>query len=110
MASSWSLVDRRARVTLKKQAPAECGVLQRTQGQQGHQGQQGRWRRADAQRLYREIIEGYSATAAAPEAMYWEAVSQYKATNDHTALQRVAGELKAKYAASIWTAKASVWG
>jgi TolA-binding protein len=63
----------------------------------------------DAQRRYREIIDVYPGTVAAPEAMYWEAVSQYKATNDHAALQRAAHKLKAKYGASIWAAKASVW-
>jgi hypothetical protein len=64
---------------------------------------------ADAERKYAQIIEQYADTAAAPEAVYWKGVTQYKRTNDHTVLGPVAGELGEKYPESVWTKKASVW-
>ena len=41
---------------------------------------------ADAQKLYAEIVDRFGNLAVAAEALYWRAVSQYKATNDHTVL------------------------
>jgi hypothetical protein len=41
--------------------------------------------------------------------MYWRAVSQYKATNDHTVLGKVAEELRTQYPASVWAVKAVPW-
>ena len=41
--------------------------------------------------------------------MYWRAVSQYKATNDHTVLGTVAEELKGKFPNSVWAQKAIPW-
>jgi thioredoxin-related protein len=64
---------------------------------------------ADAEQKYGQVIERYADTAAAPEAVYWRGVSQYKRTNDHTVLGGVAEELGEKYPASVWTKKASVW-
>jgi TolA-binding protein len=64
---------------------------------------------ADAEQSYAQMIERYAETAAAPEAVYWRGVSQYKRTNDHAALGGVADELKEKYPASVWAKKASVW-
>ena len=64
---------------------------------------------ADAEQRYVQIIERYPETAAAPEAIYWRGVSQYKKTNDHTVLGAVPQELEAKYPASVWAKKASVW-
>ena len=64
---------------------------------------------ADAEQRYARVIEGYGDTVAAPEAVYWRGVSQYKRTNDHTVLGEVAEQLKQKYGDSVWTQKASVW-
>lgn len=64
---------------------------------------------ADAEHRYAQIVERYSDTAAAPEAVYWRGVSQYKRTNDHTVLGGVAEQLSQKYPNSVWAQKASVW-
>jgi hypothetical protein len=64
---------------------------------------------ADAERRYGDIVQRYPGTAAAPEAVYWTAVSHYKATNDHTVLGTAAEQLKNKYPGSIWAQKASPW-
>ena len=64
---------------------------------------------ADAEQKYDQVIERYAETAAAPEAVYWRGVSQYKRTNDHTVLGGVAEELGEKYPESVWAQKASVW-
>jgi TolA-binding protein len=66
-----------------------------------------RW--SDAEQRYSRIAASYPDTAAAPEAIYWRGVSHYKGSNDHTVLQPVAEELKAKYPDNIWAWKASVW-
>jgi hypothetical protein len=68
---------------------------------------QKRW--ADAERLYKQVVDRFPNSAAAAEAMYWAGVSHYKATNDHTGLAPLANDLKSKYPESIWTKAASVW-
>ena len=64
---------------------------------------------ADAEQRYAQVSERYADTAAAPEAVYWSGVSQYKRTNDHTVLGGVAEELGEKYSQSVWAKKAAVW-
>jgi outer membrane protein assembly factor BamD (BamD/ComL family) len=64
---------------------------------------------ADAGKLYDEVLQKYSNSAAAPEAVYWKGVGHYKATNDHTVLGEVQKTLKQKYPNSIWTEKALPW-
>lgn len=64
---------------------------------------------ADAEQRFVQVVERYPETAAAPEAVYWRGVSQYKKTNDHTVLGGVAEELGEKYPTSVWASKASVW-
>ena len=64
---------------------------------------------ADAEQRYAHVVERYADTVAAPEAVYWRGVSQYKRTNDHTVLGAVAEQLKQKYRDSVWVQKASVW-
>ena len=64
---------------------------------------------ADAEQRYGQVVERYPNTAAAPEAVYWRGVSQYKRTNDHTVLGGVAEQLTQKYPDSVWAKKASVW-
>ena len=64
---------------------------------------------ADAEQRYAQVVEHYPDTAAAPEAVYWRGVSQYKRTNDHTVLGGVAEQLNQKYPDNVWAQKASVW-
>ncbi|HEY0431607.1 MAG TPA: hypothetical protein VGC61_07300 [Pyrinomonadaceae bacterium] len=66
-----------------------------------------RW--PDAEQRYAQIIERHAETAAAPEAVYWRGICQYKRTNDHTVLGGVTAELNEKYPESVWAKKASVW-
>ncbi|HKS27677.1 MAG TPA: thioredoxin fold domain-containing protein [Pyrinomonadaceae bacterium] len=63
----------------------------------------------DAEERYARVVESYPETDAAPEAVYWRGVSQYKRTNDHTVLGKVTEELNQKYQESVWAQKASVW-
>ena len=65
---------------------------------------------ADAEELYKGILQHHPDAAAAAEAEYWAGVSRYKATQDHTALGRTAQQFKEKYQDSVWAKKASVWG
>jgi TolA-binding protein len=64
---------------------------------------------SDAEEKYAQIIERYPETVAAPEAVYWKGISQYKIKNDHTVLGGVAQELGARYPESVWAQKAIVW-
>jgi hypothetical protein len=64
---------------------------------------------AVAERLYREVVERYPATDAAPEAQYWAGVSRYRATNDAGALKETAQAFAQRYQDSAWAKKASVW-
>lgn len=64
---------------------------------------------AAAERLYKEVVERYPATEAAPEAQYWTGVARYRATNDASALKQTAQAFDKRYADSTWAKKASVW-
>ena len=64
---------------------------------------------ADAERWYSEVVTRFGQSHSAPGALYWRAVSHYKATNDHTVLGKGAEELRAQHPASVWAAKAIPW-
>jgi len=64
---------------------------------------------SDAERWYGEVVARFAQSHIAPGAMYWRAVAQYKATNDHTVLGKVAEELRSTYPSSIWASKAIPW-
>jgi hypothetical protein len=64
---------------------------------------------AEAESRYGEIMRKYAGAASAPEAVYWNGVSHYKGTNDHTVLGGTAKILEQSYPGSIWTKKASIW-
>ena len=66
-----------------------------------------RW--AEAERRCAEVLERYPDSKVAPEALYWKGVSHYKATNDHTVLGELPGQLKEKYPDSVWALKAIPW-
>lgn len=64
---------------------------------------------ADAERRYAEVLERYPNSQAAPEALYWEGVSRYKATNDHTVLGQLPEKFKQKYPDDVWALKTLAW-
>jgi TolA-binding protein len=64
---------------------------------------------AEAERLFREVVERYGQTDAAPEALYWAGVSTYRATSDPSALKATGKAFSEQYPDSIWAKKASVW-
>lgn len=64
---------------------------------------------ADAEKLYREIVDKYPNTDAAPEALYWTGVSRYKMTGDGSALGDTARAFSSRYTDTSWAKKASVW-
>jgi TolA-binding protein len=65
---------------------------------------------AEAERLYREIVEKFPSTDAAPEAQYWAGVSRYKGSGDGSALGATAAAFRQRYQDTTWAKKASVWG
>ncbi|MGH9331670.1 MAG: thioredoxin fold domain-containing protein [Vicinamibacterales bacterium] len=65
---------------------------------------------AEAERRFREIVDRYPSTDAAPEALYWAGVARYKATNDPAALAATAAAFRQRYQETSWAKKASVWG
>ena len=64
---------------------------------------------AEAEQWYANVAEHYPNSTFAPEAVYWQAVSRYKATNDHTVLGEVASTLAGKYPESEWALRAIPW-
>jgi hypothetical protein len=64
---------------------------------------------ADAERWYGDVVARFAKSHSAPGALYWRAVSHYKATNDHTVLGKVAVELRNTYPSSVWASKAIPW-
>jgi hypothetical protein len=64
----------------------------------------------DAEKRFREIVEKFPNTDAAPEALYWAGVSQYKGTNNNVFLKNTASAFKDRYQDTTWAKKASVWG
>ena len=64
---------------------------------------------ADAERWYDGVVSRFGNSHSAPGALYWRAVSHYKATNDHTVLGKVAEELRTAYPSSVWASKAIPW-
>jgi hypothetical protein len=63
----------------------------------------------DAERRFRAVVEKYPGSDAAPEALYWAGVAQYKATNDASALKETARQFAQRYQDTSWAKKASVW-
>lgn len=64
---------------------------------------------AGAERRYAEVLERYSNSKSAPEALYWKGVSHYKATNDHNVLGELPGQFYEKYPDSSWSLKTAAW-
>jgi TolA-binding protein len=64
----------------------------------------------EAERHFRDVVERYPNTEAAPEALYWAGVSRYKGAGDAAALADTAAQFRGRYQESSWAKKASVWG
>jgi TolA-binding protein len=65
---------------------------------------------ADAERRFREIVDRFPSTDAAPESLYWAGVSKYKASGDPSALGATGAAFRDRYQDTAWAKKASVWG
>ncbi len=63
----------------------------------------------EAQRAFQAVVEHYPRADAAPEALYWQFVSAYKATGKPEFLKQAGTELREKYPQTEWAKKASVW-
>jgi hypothetical protein len=64
----------------------------------------------EAERRFREVVDRYPRSEAAPEALYWAGVSRYKGKGDAAALAETGREFTRRYQESSWAKKASVWG
>jgi len=64
---------------------------------------------ANAEQWYTDVVDNFPNSTYAPEAVYWQAVSRYKATNDHKVLGDVAVTLAGKYPESEWALRAIPW-
>ena len=58
---------------------------------------------------FRQVVDEFAATEAAPEALYWSGVGQYRATNDPSALRETGEALHKRFPESSWAKKGSVW-
>ena len=63
-----------------------------------------------AEPSFQAVVERHPQSDAAPEALYWQHVSAYKATGNSSHLRQALAALRAQYPQSEWTKKASVWG
>jgi hypothetical protein len=88
--------------------PAEDLLSQLTLGL-GHSAF-GREQWDQAERRFREVVDRYPRSEAAPEALYWAGVSRYKGKGDAAALAETGREFTRRYQESSWAKKASVWG
>ena len=64
---------------------------------------------SEAERRFREIVDTFPDTDAAPEALYWAGVAPYKGTHDNSSLKATARAFKERYQDTSWAKKASVW-
>jgi TolA-binding protein len=64
---------------------------------------------ATAEQRYAQLLDRYPNSHAAPEALYWKGVSNYKATNDHMVLGELPDQFKQKYPDSTWALKTLAW-
>lgn len=64
---------------------------------------------AAAERWFRQVVDTYPGSDAAPEAVYWAGVSRYKGTGDAAALGETARQFENRYKDTSWATRASVW-
>ena len=63
----------------------------------------------EAERGFREVVDRYPESEAAPEALYWAGVARYKNSGDGGALTETARAFSEMYEDTSWAKKASVW-
>ena len=63
----------------------------------------------ESQQAFQEIVRRHSQTDAAPEAVYWAGVSEYKRTHERQTLTSTGERLRDQYPTSEWAKKGSVW-
>jgi hypothetical protein len=63
----------------------------------------------EAERRFREVVDRYPESDAAPEALYWAGVARYKGSGDGDALAETADAFAKRYEDTSWAKKASVW-
>ena len=64
----------------------------------------------DAERRFREVVDKFPDSDAAPEALYWAGVSPYKKTGNPASLGATAKAFTERYQSTPWAKKSSVWG
>jgi outer membrane protein assembly factor BamD (BamD/ComL family) len=62
-----------------------------------------------AERQFSTVIQSHSGSVYGPEAIYWQGVSRYSGTHDHTALGDTARTLADKYPKSQWAMRSLPW-
>lgn len=62
----------------------------------------------DAIEAYRQVLQSYPDTAAAPEALYFSGVCNYMTTHDPVHLKEASEALRNRYPGSDWAKKAEV--
>jgi hypothetical protein len=63
----------------------------------------------EAAKIFRQIVEEFPDSDAAPEALYWAGVAPYKASHDPTSLKQTADAFRTRYQGTSWAKKASIW-
>ena len=63
----------------------------------------------ESERRFREVVERYPRSEAAPEALYWAGAARYKGTHDAAALTETARTFGERYRDTPWATRASVW-
>jgi TolA-binding protein len=87
--------------------PTEDFLAQLMLGRAHMAFKQGEW--AEAEKRFREIVDGLPNSDAAAEAMYWTGVARYRANSDPAALKATAKAFTQRYMDSSWAKKASIW-
>lgn len=64
----------------------------------------------EAERAFREVVDRWPNSAAAPEALYWAGVSRYSSSHQGEALQELGREFRKRYSNTVWAKRASIWG
>jgi hypothetical protein len=64
---------------------------------------------ADAEQVFRGLVERHPDSDAAAEGLYWAGVARYRATSDAAALADTARQFQLRYRDTPWAKKASVW-
>lgn len=63
----------------------------------------------EAERHYQAILDSYSNTDLAPEALYYAGVSKYQESHNPEFLADTGAELATRYPRSSWALRGSVW-